>query len=172
MKYVLILIGIVLATLLGSDLDNKPQKEALVAEPVIAGTYPVVAVIDGDTLIIKTKDIEEKVRLIGIDTPEVDRNQGDPECFGTEATKRTKELTYQQTVTIELDESQGTRDMYGRLLAYVRLSDGRLLNEILVADGYAREFTYNKPYLYQKELRAAEVSARSQQKGLWGACTN
>jgi micrococcal nuclease len=89
-----------------------------------------------------------------------------------EASKRTKELTENQSVTIELDQSQGTRDKYERLLAYVRLSDGKLLNEILVAEGYAREYTYNKPYAYQKELKDAEASARTEKKGLWGACSN
>jgi micrococcal nuclease len=172
MKYALILIGLLLTAFFGTDYSHAPKAEVTTDESVIGGTYIVLSVIDGDTLTIETKAGAEKVRLIGIDTPEMDPNRGGPECYGAEASKRTKELAEQQSVTIELDESQGTRDTYGRLLAYARLSDGRLLNEALVAEGYAREYTYNKPYAYQKELKSAEASARAEKKGLWGACSN
>lgn len=168
----LILIGLVLAAFFGTDYSHAPQAEMIPVESSIDGTYTVIAAVDGDTIIIKTEAGEENVRLIGIDTPEVDPNRGGPECYGMEASKRTKELTENQSVTIELDQSQGTRDKYERLLAYVRLSDGKLLNEVLVTEGYAREYTYNKPYAYQKELKDAEVSARTEKKGLWGACSN
>ncbi len=170
MKYLLILIGLVLTAFFGTNYNDTFQKNTLSVEPFVKGTYLVVTVIDGDTLMIETKDGVEKVRLIGIDTPEVDPNRGGPECYGTEASMRTKELTEQQLVTVEYDESQGVRDNYGRLLGYVRLSDGKLLNEMLVAEGYAREYTYNKPYAYQTELQTAQATARKEKRGLWGAC--
>jgi micrococcal nuclease len=170
MRYILILAGLILTTLFGAEYSNTTQKEAPV-EFQANETYPVLAAIDGDTLIIETKSGEEKVRLIGIDTPEVDPNQGGPECYGIEASRRTKELTEQQRVTIELDESQGTRDVYGRLLAYVHLSDKSILNQTLIAEGYAREYTYNKSYRYQQEFRASEKTARNQNTGLWSACS-
>jgi micrococcal nuclease len=172
MKYALILIGLLVTVFFGADYRHTPKAEVSTEDYDIGGTYAVLAVIDGDTLTIETETGAENVRLIGIDTPEVDPNRGGPECYGAEASKRTKELTEQQSVTIELDESQGTRDKYERLLAYVRLTDGRLLNEVLVAEGYAREYTYNKTYAYQKELKAAEASARAEKKGLWGGCSN
>lgn len=169
MRYLIVLLGLLIITFFGTDQGKSP-KEKPVYDFDSNRTYLVLAAIDGDTLIIETETGEEKVRLIGIDTPEVDPARGGPECYGAEASKRTKELTSQKTVTIELDESQGMRDTYGRLLAYVRLPDGSLLNEVLVAEGFAREYTYNQPYRYQKEFKQAQKLSQSEKSGLWADC--
>ncbi len=171
MRYFLVLIALVLTTFFGTNYNDKQQDKTTPSFDT-GKEYSVLAAVDGDTLIIKTETGEEKVRLIGIDTPEVDPNRGGPECYGEEASKRTKELTTKQKVTVELDESQGTRDTYGRLLAYVRLPDDSILNQKLIVEGYAREYTYNKPYRYQKEFRSSEETAQNQNIGLWGACKN
>ncbi len=171
MKYLLIIIALLITSFFGTEY----RKEAVIEsemETFKEGSYRVTSVIDGDTIIIDTTSGQEKVRLIGIDTPEVDPNRGGPECYGDEASKYTNETVLNKSVTIEPDESQGIRDKYGRLLAYVRLQDDSLLNQTLIAKGFAREYTYKKPYNYQKEFKIAETSARTQEKGLWGTCSN
>jgi hypothetical protein len=69
---------------------------------------------------------------------------------------------------LETDATQDERDRYGRLLAYVVLADGTTLNARMVEDGYAVEYTYERPYRHQSEFRAAEARARDQGLGLWG----
>ena len=73
---------------------------------------------------------------------------------------------------IELDPSQGTYDKYGRLLAYVYAPldskpEGLLFNQFMIISGYGHEYTYNVPYKYQKEFKAAEKAARDLRIGLW-----
>ncbi len=70
---------------------------------------------------------------------------------------------------LEADQSQGDADQYGRMLRYVWLPDGRLVNLVLIAEGYAFEYTYNRPYRYQTQFQAAQTTAREQQAGLWAA---
>lgn len=129
--------------------------------------HPVVEVVDGDTIRVRMDGRVETLRLIGIDTPEVVAPGQPPECFGPEASARAKEVLQGKAVRIELDASQGERDRFQRLLAYVFLPDGTNFNLQMVAEGYAREYTFDKPYKYQAEFREAERRAREQQLGLW-----
>lgn len=140
--------------------------------PLPATSHRAQRVIDGDTIVLDTNGSETRVRLIGVDTPESVDPRRPVECFGTEAAEKTRALVEGKTVTLELDESQGERDRYGRVLAYVRLEDGTLLNERLIAEGYGHEYTFAIPYRYQSQFKAAEARARSEKKGLWadGAC--
>ena len=94
------------------------------------------------------------------------------ECFGREASARAKALLLGQEVRLETDPGQDTRDRYGRVLAYVFLEDGTLVNEAMIAGGYGHEYTYNQPYRYQAAFKAAERTAREAEKGLWapGIC--
>jgi micrococcal nuclease len=135
-------------------------------------TYAVLRVVDGDTIVVSIGGKSETVRLIGIDTPETVDPRKAVQCFGKEASDKTKELLAGQRVMLEKDPSQGERDKYGRLLAYVYRSDGLSINKYLVEQGYAHEYTYNAPYKYQAEFKAAEAEARQQGSGLWapGAC--
>ena len=77
-------------------------------------------------------------------------------------------------VTLENDRSQEDTDKYGRILRYVYLKDGQLLNKKLIAEGYAHEYTYRIPYRFQKEFQAAEKAAAKAKAGLWGdgVCTS
>lgn len=135
-------------------------------------TYKVLDVVDGDTIKIDYEGNKETVRLIGVDTPEsVDPNK-DVQCFAIEASNKTKELVSNKNVIIEFDNSQGERDKYGRLLLYVYIPDtGEMLNENLIKEGYAFEYTYNKAYKYQKDFKSAEEFARENSKGLWNINT-
>jgi micrococcal nuclease len=125
----------------------------------------VTRVVDGDTIRVQIGDRNESVRLLGIDTPETD------ECYADKATDWLVDAIQGRKVVMRSDDSQGDRDRYDRLLRQVaRASDGFWLNLALVQDGYAREYTYDKPYAFADQFKRAERRARAQDKGLWGAC--
>ncbi len=134
--------------------------------------YRVTSVIDGDTLKVTQDELTVTVRMIGIDTPETVHPAKPVQCFGKEASEKAKVLLTDAMVRLEFHNSQGIRDKYGRLLAYVFLENGTNVNEYMIAEGYAYEYTYNVPYKYQSAFKEAEVSARVQKKGLWanGVC--
>ena len=130
----------------------------------------VVRIVDGDTLIAEVDGVEERVRLIGIDTPEsVDRSRP-VMCFGKEATAQLERLVPAGTpVRLVLDVE--ARDRYDRLLAYLyRASDGSFVNLRMVEDGYANQYTYPPNVEHTSELRAAASRARDRGVGLWSAC--
>lgn len=134
--------------------------------------YVVSEVVDGDTIKVQKDGKTETVRLIGIDTPETVDPRKPVQCFGKEASAKTKELLLNKEVTLESDPSQDAVDKYGRTLAYIYLQDGTNVNLLLVAEGYATEYTYDSnPYRYQKEFLEAQQTARSQEKGFWAANT-
>jgi endonuclease YncB( thermonuclease family) len=132
----------------------------------------VLRVVDGDTVDVRFDDTRtERLRLIGIDTPEVVDPRKPVQCFGREASAHAHELLDGQSVAVELDPSQGQRDIYGRLLAYIWLPDSRNFGEVMIADGYAHEYTYDQPYAYRDEFRAAQDLAMANQAGLWSPAT-
>lgn len=139
---------------------------------IATSTYPVVKVVDGDTLAVLMNGKSVTLRLIGLDTPETVDPRKPVQCFGKAASDKAKELLSGKTVHLEMDPSQGELDKYGRTLAYVFLSDGTLFNKYMIAEGYGHEYTYNLPYKYQTGFKAAEKTAREEKKGLWadGVC--
>jgi len=134
-----------------------------------AGTTMTVAhVHDGDTLFLDPGDgrDELKVRLIGIDTPEI----GDrAECFGAEATARTRELLPEGTAVTVIAEDDPL-DQYGRSLLHLYLADGTHLNRLLVDEGYAETMFFDPNRDFEAEFRDAERAAQAAGVGLWGAC--
>jgi len=159
-----------------NQAQNEEKPTTQTTAPTTATTksepFSVIKVVDGDTLSIDMNGISTTLRLIGINTPETVDPRKPVECFGVEASNKAKEILTGQKVKIETDSTQGNYDKYGRLLAYVFLSDGTNFNKFMVADGYAYEYTYNLPYKYQYEFKSAEQQAQSQKKGLWadGVC--
>jgi len=129
---------------------------------------PVARVVDGDTIVVSTG---VTLRLIGIDTPETVDPRKPVQCFGREASNRAHELLDHTNVSLEYDPTQGRLDRYGRTLAYVWMSGGRLYNKVMIEDGYAHEYTYSVPYRYQSVFIAAERAARDGQRGLWSPAT-
>ena len=103
-----------------------------------------------------------KIRMIGLDTPETVDPRKPVQCFGREASAQAKTILGGQPVYLETDPSQDTIDKYGRTLAYVWTASGRLFNLDMIADGYAFEYTYDLPYRYQADFKAAENDARTQ----------
>jgi len=131
----------------------------------------VTRVVDGDTVIINSG---EKVRLIGINTPETVDPKKQRECFGKEASDESKKILTGRTVHLETDPSQDLYDKYGRMLAYVFLQDGTNFNQLMIENGYGYEYTYDLPYVYQKDFKQAEIEAQKNKRGLWasGVCGN
>jgi micrococcal nuclease len=121
----------------------------------------VKRVIDGDTLLLANG---ERVRLIGVDTPETKHPQKPVQRFGKEAYLFTKRMVEGKEVRLEFDWQK--RDKYGRLLAYVYLSDGIFLNAEIIKQGYG--FAYTRfPFKYLEEFRQYEREARENKRGLW-----
>ena len=127
------------------------------------GEARVTKVTDGDT--IRLGELGP-VRLIGIDTPEV---YGGEECFGRQASEFAKRLLPLGTrVRYRLGIEK--RDPYGRLLAYVWLPDGRMLNRVMVERGYAQPLTIPPNVEFADVFRRAARAARQAGRGLWHAC--
>ena len=133
--------------------------------------YDVIKVVDGDTIAISMNGKSETIRLIGIDTPETVDPRTAVQCFGKEATAKLKSIIGKR-VGIERDEREGERDKYDRLLAYIYTEEGLFLNKYMIEQGFAFEYTYDDPYKYQKEFKAAQADAKAKKRGLWapGAC--
>ncbi len=142
--------------------------------------YVITKVFDGDTFEAEINGKKEKVRMLGIDTPEkfdsdkltrdMERTKKDSETIkklGELSSQFTRKLLEGKKVLLEPDKSQDDKDKYGRLLRYVYLEDGTFVNKKIVAEGYAvvfRKFKVSK----EKELIDAEIDARKGKKGLWG----
>lgn len=140
-------------------------------QPADLPSAAVVRVVDGDTVIIRLSGNDVRVRLIGIDTPEIVDPRKPVQCFAREASDKARQLLDGQTVALEADSSQDDKDRYGRLLRYIWLPDGQLFNYEMVAQGYAFEYTYRVPYKYQAAFKDAQRAAREQQRGLWSPAT-
>jgi len=130
----------------------------------------VVRHIDGDTVELEFEnpvppiEKKEKIRMIGVDTPETVHPKKEVEFFGAEASNFTKKNLLGETVFIALDRD--TRDKYGRLLAYIYLKDGDCFNAKLIRKGMAHCYT-RFPYQFMEEFRLYEKTARERKKGLW-----
>ena len=122
-------------------------------------------VVDGDTLDVVLADGKrERVRLIGIDTPERGA------CYSAKATSRARTLAQGKRVVLKGDATQDTRDRYGRLLAYVWLPGGKDLGYQLVAGGFAKVYVYDRAFQRLSAYRNAEASAKGAVAGQWKAC--
>lgn len=125
----------------------------------------VVRVVDGDTFVIKYNGKDEKVRLIGVDTPEsVHPDEKKNTGFGEQVSDFSKKMLSGKNIEIEFDVQQ--RDKYGRLLAYVYL-DGQMYNKLLLEKGYAKLATYPPNVKYVENFTVIQKQARQNNVGLW-----
>ena len=129
--------------------------------------YTVIRVIDWDTIEINSGWKIEKIRLIWVDTPETVDTSKTIQCFGKEASKKATELLLNKKVKLIIDETQGNKDKYDRLLRYVYTEDGTLVNKILIEQWYANEYTYKTAYKFQKEFKTGAEYASKNKIWLW-----
>lgn len=130
------------------------------------GVANVIRVIDGDTFEI---DGGERVRLIGVDTPESVKPDASVECFGKESSEYLRALVEGREVRLERDRTD--RDRYARLLRYAYLGE-IFVNEQIVREGYAESVAYKPDIAKQLVLDQAEKTARAEKRGRWseGIC--
>ncbi len=172
----LIFLAILVLQSMMTDGQNVPGQASLINQNVraedLSGPYKIVKVVDGDTVDVDVTGKTERVRLIGINTPETVDPRKPVECFGKEASNKAKEVLTGKMVRLEADPTQSNLDKYGRLLRYIFLEDGTDFNEMMISEGYAYEYTYDVPYKYQTQFKAAQKAASDAGKGLWaeGAC--
>ena len=131
----------------------------------------VMRVIDGDTVDLRLGSRRERVRLIGIDTPETKKPNTPIQCFGPEASDFTKQLLAAGTTVLVRRDAEA-RDDYGRLLGYLyRSSDGLFVNLELVRLGYARPLTIAPNNAFASDFVQAARTAEATNLGLWAACS-
>lgn len=151
-----------------SGSSNASEYTADIYESEKDRPFKVLSVIDGDTIKINYYGKEELVRLIGVNTPEVDGPYTDAECFGNEASAISKDYLENQWVIIRGDATQGNRDKYDRLLRYVSLA-GTDFGGFLIERGYAYEYTYETAYDRRGVYLLLQQDAENNNRGLWAA---
>jgi micrococcal nuclease len=169
---------LVVLTAAGCRPGERGRERADVAPdtPSVPGAAVVEHHVDGDTIDVLIGGREERVRLTGIDTPEVahESNTNRPgnaaECFGDAAAAHMVGLLPLGT-DVRLVRDVVARDDYGRLLAYIyRLSDELFINEVMVRDGFAQPLTIAPNVAYSEKFVSAARAAEAEDIGLWSAC--
>ncbi len=158
-----------------SDSASTSQSESI--------SYRVDSVVDGDTIRIvadganggyKTASGTETVRLIGVDTPETRAPNKPVQCFGREASAYLKQLLIDPAgvgtvVKLAADPQNDDRDRYRRLLRYVYLADGRLVQAELLKSGHAFAYT-TYPFGQSDAFVSMQLEAQTSKRGLWAVC--
>lgn len=165
----------------GSALSSPTAAESLAGDgspngsetgiPSAAFPATVNYVHDGDTLYLDDGNSELKVRLIGIDTPELDSAQRPDagECYGEEARQLLRDFLPEGT-HVWATEDREPQDRYGRSLLYVHLEDGTFVNLAMIELGAAEALKVGLNDRYWPELREAQSEASAAQLGMWGRC--
>ncbi|HTO01730.1 MAG TPA: thermonuclease family protein, partial [Microthrixaceae bacterium] len=151
---------------LGSCSNSGGDASTYALEP----NATVIRVVDGDTIVVDSNGEQERVRLIGINTPESVDPSRPVMCFGKEASAHMAELLKVGT-KVQLKRDVEPRDRYKRLLAYVyRATDGLFINLEMVRDGYANQYRFPPNVTHEKQFSQAASTARHNGSGLWSAC--
>jgi micrococcal nuclease len=148
----------------GMDSSELPAGPSPCRDPVLG---LVVDVTDGDTIKVETGRGIERVRLIGIDTPEVDHTGPDDECFGEEATVFLSEQVQDERVWLTFDSE--CDDHYDRTLAYIH-TETQFVQRSLLQAGMATAYAVSPNTSFSSVFSSDESSARSANVGLWGEC--
>ncbi len=137
---------------------------------VLTANATLVGVVDGDTIDVTVDGVDERVRLIGIDTPETKKPDSPVECFGPEATSFTESLLPEGT-SLHLERDVEARDQYGRLLAYAYVAgSGLFVNLEIVRHGYATTLTIPPNVAHADDFVEAARAAEASNLGLWAGC--
>ena len=148
----------------GSLLASAVIFSLLIALSLAQDLYLCTKVTDGDTIVLRINGRKERVRLIGVDTPETVHPTKQVEYFGKEASNFSRKMVEGKMVHLEYDWQR--KDRYGRLLAYVYLEDGTFINAEIIKQGFGYAYTKH-PFRYLKEFRSYEKQAREGKRGLW-----
>jgi micrococcal nuclease len=133
------------------------------------GLYHVTQFVDGDTITVNMNGTNQKIRFIGVDTPETHKPNTPVQCYGPAAAAYTKQRIGNQSIRLQSDSLTTNYDRYGRLLRYVYLPDGTNLNRDLILHGYGFYYPYF-PFTKSSEFAATQKTAQSSHAGLWGNC--
>ncbi|HSW66442.1 MAG TPA: thermonuclease family protein [Bacillota bacterium] len=139
------------------------------AEQSQPGLYSIDHFVDGDTIAVKMNDGTETIRMIGIDTPETHKPNAPVQCYGPAAAAYTKSLIGTNQVRLASDPKSTNRDRYNRLLRYVYLPGGKMVETELIKNGYGFAYT-SFPFTKSNEFVSAQEQAKSASKGLWTNC--
>ncbi len=150
-KIIPIIIAVIIFYVI--DVTDLPQSQKIV--DISSDVHHVTHIVDGDTFDIETG---ERVRMIGMDTPERGK------VYYAEATAQLKSLIDDKDVTLQKDVSE--KDRYGRLLRHVYIGD-LWINKQMVIDGYARFVTFPPDVMHVESFKQAEQEARNNKRGLW-----
>lgn len=150
-------------------IDFKTEEVRELAVNNTPGTYAVEKFDDGDTIDVNMDGKTETIRFIGVDTPETHDPRKPVQCFGRAASAYTKNLIGNQRVRLAADPTNSNRDRYNRLLRYIYLPDGTLVNKKIIEDGYGFALTAF-PFTKLEEFRQAQKDARQNNRGLWSRC--
>lgn len=162
--------GLILAgSLLIAQRQGWIEPAKTITPNIQPGLYRVASFHDGDTIQVDMNGSLETIRFIGVDTPETQDPRTSVQCFGRVASEFTKSLIGSNDVRLEADPANTNRDRYDRLLRYVYLPDGRLVNAEIIKQGYGFAYTLF-PFEKMEEFREYERQAREQNLGLWGSC--
>lgn len=166
-----LIVALVLAWALGRYTHVLPQTPQDEPSYYQDRTATVVGVVDGDTLDVDLPDTQRKkpytrIRLRGVDTPETRHPTVGEMYFGKEATAFTRQLTLGQPLQIKLDPQEDIRDRYDRLLAYLYLPDGTMLNERLISGGFGYADERFK-HVYKHRFLSLQKQAQRGRIGLW-----
>jgi micrococcal nuclease len=157
----------------GADTGNADAASEGAALGIPSGAFAATVnfVHDGDTLYLDTASTELKVRLIGIDTPELDsqHNPDAGECYGEEARELLRDFLPEGTTVWALEDRE-PEDRYGRSLLYVYLNDGTFVNLAMIELGAAESLKVAPNDRFWPQLRSAEDEAHAAQLGMWGSC--
>ena len=144
-------------------------KISLPAEIIQPGYYRVLEVYDGDTIAVDMNGTTEKVRMIGVDTPETHKPNTPVQCYGPEASTFTKNLLNDKTVRLEADPTNNNRDRYNRLLRYVYTEQNVLVEQLLIEQGLG--FAYlSFPFEKSDQFAALQQQTQKNKLGLWAKC--
>jgi micrococcal nuclease len=136
----------------------------------------VESVFDGDTISVRASSSvkapdgrpisDSHIRFLGIDAPEIAHPPVPADCWGDESATFARNLLAGQFVELEYDSTHELRDQYDRVLAYIRLPDDRIVQEVMLTEGQARSFRAF-PHKFTDRYNMLESAARSQGLGMW-----
>lgn len=169
-RFIALLVGLISLWLAYSQQHQTIKPITKFAEKNQPGLYRVTSFVDGDTIAIDMNGTTETVRFIGVDTPETHDPRKAVQCFGQAAADFTKRTIGNNRLRLEADPANTNRDRYNRLLRYVYLPDGTMVNAEIIKQGYGFAYTFF-PFTKLEEFKAYEKLARESNKGLWGNCT-